>query len=330
MKVFVCSDTKKTEEIFASVIKSKNFEVLFCSSSEYRKILKDDSIEDGSLFYLDISKFEDTSLSKEVNFLLKQENLFVGIIDPKGKIGDVAALFHKGLADYIGKTLCGGKAIDSKRINGLEEFKRKSMSEEELATVCSEITDFTLVKKDWSNVVVGKEFTFLFMHIYFDNYYEIEKTYGRAHVAKMIQKIRDYLTCAVAPSGGKVWMWMEASGLILFPFDGLSCNIIDLGFKLILNRHIINLENGFRNPLSYRLSAHIGNTTYQEAGETGTIVSESINTIFHLGNKFTTPGSFFMTPEVARFIPERVNDLFVQIGEYEGRMITRMKLPLNI
>lgn len=329
MKIIICSDVKKTEDLFSFLTKNKNHDVVFFPASDYRKVLKD--APKMSLFYLDLSKFDDSVLSKEVNYLLKQEDVFTALIDSKGKIADIASLFHKGLVDYIGKALyTGNSGIDARRINTVEEYIKKGCPEAEQSAILYDIDEKMIVRKDWSNVKPGTEYTFLFLHLFFDNYYEIEKTYGRAHVLKMVNKFKDYLSHVVSPYGGKVWMWMEASGLVLFPFDGKSCDIIELGYKLVLNRHIINLENGFRNPLSYRLSAHIGNTTYQETGDTGTIVSESINTIFHLGNKFTTPGGFFMTPEVASFIPERASHMFFEIGEYEGRMITRMKMPVNM
>jgi hypothetical protein len=129
--------------------------------------------------------------------------------------------------------------------------------------------------------------------------------------------------------GGRIWIWDDFGGLILFPFDGEECAAVLTCFRLILNRKLIHAEElHCRVPFSFRIVLHIGNTIYRQKGKTGTLVSNSINSIFHLGKKFAKPGNFYITKEVYRYIPEKFRSYFISVGEYEGFDVLRMRLPM--
>jgi hypothetical protein len=127
---------------------------------------------------------------------------------------------------------------------------------------------------------------------------------------------------------GRVWMWMDFCGLVLIPFDGERCEAVLSCLRMVMNRVIISAEEcDLGILLSYRIALHIGNTVYRARGDTGTIISDSINSIFHLGQKFARPGHFLVTENAEPFIPAGVRDLFRSEGVYEGRMIYRLALP---
>jgi hypothetical protein len=99
--------------------------------------------------------------------------------------------------------------------------------------------------------------------------------------------------------------------------------------RLMLARKIFSVEEiGLDLIFSYRIAFHIGNTVYKRKGNTGTIVSKSINTIFHLGQKYLYEGQFYITEEALRFMPEGLKKTFTRVGNYEGHDILRMKLPI--
>ena len=124
-------------------------------------------------------------------------------------------------------------------------------------------------------------------------------------------------------------MWNDFEGLILFPFNGGKCNAILTCFRLMLSQKIYSVENPhFRNMLSIRIAIHIGNTIYRKAGDTGMIVSDSINTIFNMGRKFGDPGNFYLSKQVLRFTHEGLKGCFIPAGNYKGMKIVRMKLPV--
>jgi hypothetical protein len=95
---------------------------------------------------------------------------------------------------------------------------------------------------------------------------------------------------------------------------------------LMLNQRLISAEEFCYDFLvSFRVALHIGNTVYQLRGDTGTIVSDSINSIFHLGQKFAEPGSLYLTEDVRPLLPAGLEKSFVSEGIYEGREILRMR-----
>lgn len=322
MKIAVFSDNKTIDQYFKKIKTNKQYTVEYYETKNLKKILK--NYDQASLVYLDIEKFSKENLNKTINFLSKQIFYRYIIIDLKNKINDIAEVFHKNAADYINdKTYKDGLTL--KRIKSILSFKEIKEEELPLVNKSNGHKDIIISGKDWKDVKNGKEYTFCFMYIQFDNYKELKTECGSAYANKMLTSFQDYLAKIIAPLHGKLWMWMESTGLIIFPFDGKNCPSILSCFKLILNRRLISVEQEFKLLLSYRIALHIGNTIYKSRGNTGTIVSESINSIFHLGQKFTKTGRFVLTEEVAQYIPKQIEKYFKPAGEFENRNIIQMK-----
>jgi hypothetical protein len=72
---------------------------------------------------------------------------------------------------------------------------------------------------------------------------------------------------------------------------------------------------------------HLGNTVYRSRGKTGTIVSDTINFLFHMGKQFSQRSHFYITAPVAPFIPDRLKKDFIPAGTFEGVKISKMRLP---
>jgi hypothetical protein len=123
-------------------------------------------------------------------------------------------------------------------------------------------------------------------------------------------------------------MWHDFEGLVLFPFNGERCNAVLTCLRLMLSQKIYSVETPyFHSMLSMRIAMHIGNTIYRKAGDTGTIVSDSLNTVFNLGRKFGNPGNFYLTRQVLEFAQEGLTGCFVPAGHFNGMEIMRMMLP---
>ena len=121
-------------------------------------------------------------------------------------------------------------------------------------------------------------------------------------------------------------MSMDSGLVVLFPFDGKRCSAILTCFRMMLDRNIISAEDiSFNALISYRIALHIGNTVYRKRGDTGGIISDSINSIFHLGQKYAESGNFYITQDAFSFIPKGLSDYFVPAGIYEGRRIMQMR-----
>ena len=73
-----------------------------------------------------------------------------------------------------------------------------------------------------------------------------------------------------------MWIWNNFEGLILFPFNGKTCDAILACFRMILYRKMTCVEKlSFNTLFSFRIALHIGSTVYERRGNTKNIISNS-------------------------------------------------------
>ena len=77
------------------------------------------------------------------------------------------------------------------------------------------------------------------------------------------------------------------------------------------------------------MALHIGRTVYESRGNTGKIVSDTVNFMFHLGQKYLKSQNLFLTEAIVPFLPEGLRECFTGVGTFEGVEIHRMRLPLG-
>ncbi|MBA7683553.1 hypothetical protein ES703_91922 [subsurface metagenome] len=325
MKIIVFSDLETIKTNFAGVKRSKNFTVEYHSCIELKKKLK--STDKNTFIYIDISRYDDQERNKLLKYLSGLESCRYGIVDPEGAVKDTALLFFGGASDYLGREVFK-EGITAVRINKAAAFLAPGQPPGTEARWLPEIKNFIPSGPNWSGIKSGQEYTFCLMYVELNNHEALRKNLGEELITAVINSFRGYLQKSISPINGKVWMWDEFGGLILFPFDGEKCDAVLACFRLILNRKMICVENLTFNALfSYHIALHIGNTIYKSKGNTGTLVSDSINSIFHLGKKFTPPGNFYITKEVFMHSPEGLKKCFLPAGHFEGFEIMRMILP---
>jgi hypothetical protein len=319
MKIVIFSDNKAIVNVFPSLKKggSDSYEVF--PSAQCAKLTK--KLEPGSLVYLDATSFK-TALLKMLSALGKRDDISTAVIDPKGIVIDPAQLFHCGAADYIGKDLVK-KKFSAQRFKVVTDF---SDVMHECFTEDTGENAIPLSGPDWKLVRSGKEYRFCFLFVELDRGSSIKTSQFGGQNKNPADMFKKYVETQLKGSGGKVWMWMDYSGLILFPFDGKTCSAVAPLLRLILNRSIFVVDESiFNQMLSFRVALHIGSTAYRDRGDTGKIVSDTINFIFHLGQKRAEPGSVYVSEEVRSLIPPTLSELFTDADEFEGRKIFRMK-----
>lgn len=328
MEIVIFTDSKTTEKGFASFTKKKeNSLTLFPVKKMKSELAK---LPAGTAVYIDITTVQVKDHVKTLALLVSRKDILAGVVDQKGVLIDIASFFHKGGADYIGKDLFK-KGFPVDRVKALTEFRGDAAA---AAAGCAETVsnDKSIIPSggDWTKISQGSEYTFCMMFIELDRKNEIKKSQFGAGAANPVEIFRSYVENHIQGANGKIWMWMESGGLILFPFDGKSCgDALVAGFRMMLNRKIYSIEQSiFNTLLSFRIAVHIGNTVYKKRGDTGTIVSDSINSIFHLGQKFAEPGNLYLTEHAHRYSPEGLKSHMKTIGQFEGREIFRMKNTL--
>jgi len=291
------------------------------------------AIDTPTLCYLDLSGIEEKKIQAYLRALRKKDKIVFGIIDQTGMIKDVAGLFHNGAVDYLNRHTLDG-ALGAGRLTRIREFvhgihpallEAAAASTRELRKA-----PYLLSGDDWAAVVPGREYTFSMMFIELDGKEQMEKSYGTKNLSIALSSFRKFVDGFVRKFGGRLWIWFSFGGIVLFPFDGKSCPALTCGFRLMLFRHLYDIEGShFPHFLSFRTALQIGNTPYTQKN-TGHIVSASLNSIFHLGQRFVRPGNFCVTEEVVQFGHPALRDYFLNAGTFEGRNILRMRLPVHM
>jgi len=188
--------------------------------------------------------------------------------------------------------------------------------------------DWIPAPRGWKEIQNGREYTFFFLYVEINMLDEWKKKSGSTHIGDIQEVFHHHIESTIKPLGGRIWMWMNNGGVVLFPFKGSHCPCIEACLRLILNRHIISIEEYTYNSLiTYTMAVHLGNTIYKTRGQTGEIVSDSVNFLFHVGKKFARREQFYVTENVFPFIEPGFKDLFMENGTFEGVRMYTSKLP---
>jgi len=317
-EIFLVSDDSELSGAFQPISKSKKYHFESISWSEWNKR---DIVTGDQLIYFSIS---DLSKAELQTWLKSAGNLSCpwGTVDSSSRIEDIASLFHNGCCDYI-DTTCLATVKVARIGRTIAFYQERSSPPLSTETRASKTALYSgKPAKNWNDVVQGTEYSFCFMYVELLPSKEWSKKAGDTHQEQMQTAFHDMIESHAANYNGKIWMWNEWKGLLLFPFDGKECEDSELAARLLINRLILSIEGGpYHTLLNYKIAMHIGSTVYQERGNTGTIVADDINFIFHLGSKYADPNRLYVTSQVRDVIRSGLQSLFRREGQFEGQSI---------
>lgn len=325
-KVVLISDNTQLKVAFRPVSKSKKYRFEHINWSQWRSR---NTESNNQLFYFDIDEFTETELKRQLTNAQRLHSPW-GIIDNSGRIEDVAQLFHQGGCDYINTQRHG--TVKVKRIQQVlsyhQQRSRAGISETE--QVCRPKEHSAPPAKDWKSVVSGQEYTFCFMYIELLPSKEWSRKSGDSHQEQMQNAFHDLIENRIDSHDGRIWMWNEWGGLVLFPYDGDNRDALVLATRLILNRVILSIEGGpFQTLIDYKIALHLGATPYQDRGNTGKIVSDDVNFIFHLGTKYAEPNRVYLTSQVRDAVDSDLKTLLEPDGDFEDKQIYILDSPFS-
>jgi len=325
--IYLFSKNNKTLSFFKKLRRSKSFSITVYNPDKYKTILR--NTDQNTFVYFEVSSFDSSERGKAINYLKRQNRFDFGIIDPNNLVEDPADLFHYGASDYIGKSLMSDDAKPG-RIRNAVNFYVVDSAEDDFAEVpVFEDMPTMLSGHNWDNIKVGNEYTFCMLYIEIDILPEWLIKSGKAHIEEVMDSFYNHLHRTITPLNGRVWMKTDFGGLVLFPYDGSCTPIIIECIKLIMNKIIISAEEySYSTILTYRMAMDIGNTKYLTSGNTGNIISDSVNFIFHFGKQYAEPGNFYLTGRVKEDIPPGLLDKFYSGDIFHERNIYKMELPI--
>lgn len=325
MKVLVFSRAPAAilRTLSSRVRKDVNLEAF--SLSALRQFLP--SPAETALVYVDVRGLSDKERGKALAEIAKNPQVCFGVLDPTGTVKDIAALFHAGAVDYIGKKLTLA-AFTAKRAAAVAEYARSAYGVHAGAdSGDGELPEAVPGSDGWLDIVPGKEHRFAFLFVEVDDAEELKKKHEPENLASAMETFRSFVERVVQQHGGRLWMWGRFGGLALFPLHDSTSAAPLCGLRIILSRVFYDVEESLLpGRLIFHMALSVGTTVYQK-GDTGRIVSDGVNSIFHLGRKYAQPGQFLLTAEASELAPRALRAYLIPAGSFEGSRIMRMLRP---
>jgi hypothetical protein len=292
----------------------------------------------GDVLYLDISGMEQGALGKSLRVLKKAAAPW-GIMDPRGNAADPAEFFFSGASDYIGpKVLKEG--LKEKRLAAALTWKipggqKKNPDEGGMAGAGEGLPLLRGPRlpqskfPGWSSVKAGTTTSFFFLFVSVEGGKgDLRGALGEAAFTGLRNRLRLFLQRRFEPSGALLWMETESNTLLLIPPRApLIREAVVSSLKILMAAPAIGFEIlGLSFPARFTFALHYGKTVYHGPGKTGTVVSDAVNFIFHLGTKRAEPGRLTVSGETpSEVLPEGLEDTFVRAGEFEGRSLVHSR-----
>jgi hypothetical protein len=290
------------------------------------------------LTYLDISGFTAADLKKTLLHLKKScRDTPWGIIDPKGTEKDIASLFFEGASDYLGPSFFKGeKPIDPKHIKEAHQWRKTFLKNASAASDAKPAGDLkTGIKlpadsafSSWKKMQSGKVMPFYLLYCSLQGKHSFESRLDTKTIAQVHSSFLNYLDEKFAECDGLLWINSGQDCLFLVPPKARYAEeAVKTCVSIIVSAPMVVLETlGIRIPSNFVFALHYGSVTYKPPGKTGTIVSDAVNFIYHLGAKKAESGRLTISGELPdKTIPASLQDCFLPAGEFEGRKIMHTK-----
>ncbi len=343
MKVYLFSNGSHSASAFASLKRSRRYDFEIAEPADPMRAIRSCSPKD--FVYVDASHIEGDKLLAFVRKLRRVASCPFGIVHASNLPADPSRIFFAGASDYIGADALE-RGITTRRMDEVIGFiERRELERSEAAVPASRADGTAVVDaaedadapaadasrhiisgSDWDGIEPSHEYTFWLLFAELDDISHYANHTSGAHTDELVTAFRKRVTEVVAPYNGRVWIWKKTGGILLFPFDGSTCNPVVPMMRLVLNRAIADVEEyGLKSETSFRLALHLGNTVFESEGRTGGIVSETVNFIFHLGQRYLEPGDVAVTAEAFSFLPSSLKPYFERTASFERHRIARLR-----
>jgi class 3 adenylate cyclase len=119
---------------------------------------------------------------------------------------------------------------------------------------------------------------------------------------------------------GRIWSWAGDGGILAFTFK--QHRIRAARFALEMQRVMPLVNSHSRNPIddevAIRIGMHSGKVSFMS--DTGKMISDVINMAAHLEKKGTEPGFVSITESIWKPLPQKLQELFDPVGDFEGQL----------
>jgi hypothetical protein len=151
---------------------------------------------------------------------------------------------------------------------------------------------------------------------------------GEEAYAMLHQRLMAYLFKNFKDGDGLVWLDSGRDFLFLLPPKAqYAQTVITACIKILVSAPLIAMEVlGLTMPVNFVFAFHYGPITYSPPGNTGTVISDAVNFIFHLGHKKAQPGRITISDQLPDGSVLKIfEDCFISAGEYEEYKVWHTK-----
>jgi hypothetical protein len=328
--------------IFIFTEKESSFKDFFPKTARFSptKTLAEHTPGKDGISYIDISTIAEGDVKKTITQAKKScGNTPWGIIDPKGIIKDPAALFFEGACDYLGPgVLKASDTLEPKRIKEAGQWQKKlAITGEDDLTGTSANSSFlnssiklpaSTLFPGWKKMQTGKAMPFYLMYCSLEGKIPLDDRLEDKVIAQIHLRFLYCLEDNFYEGEGLLWMNSGRDCLFLIPPKAKCAEAaVKACINMIVSSPVIVLESlGLKFPANFIFALHYGSVNYKPPGKTGTVVSEAINFIFHLGTKKAEPGRLTISGSLPdKTIPQTLHDSFVSAGKFEDHNVWHTK-----
>lgn len=235
---------------------------------------------------------------------------YYGIINLEEQPRDPAGLMHRGYVDVI--SIAQLKEDSEKRLSQVLFYLNQEQGEK-------------LVEESWDDFVEGKVYPFLFFFIELDHAQHLKNKLGIVRYQKVCDYFKRSLEDWLEHHQGLIWMWQNEGGLILFPAVKDPGPVVG-AVRYFINRPI-NQVGWFSSSLNLTYHGVFSHSQaeYRSKGTTGGIISDHLNTFFHLTKKCSEPGRLYLKEDTLELLKESFQTYFTQVKEIEEKVYVLKK-----
>ncbi|MDR2069170.1 MAG: hypothetical protein LBP71_04810 [Spirochaetaceae bacterium] len=289
----------------------------------------------GDISYLDISEYAGEGEIKKAAALLRRRSKGAawGILDLKGESTDPAQFFFDGASDYLGPKLIKA-GIDKKRLKAPLSWRDAASGGKEPALNPDPSSKEGDAKKTarlpggkfagWHSLRAGTTAPFFFLYVSLagEGKANLRPRIGERNYKLLRDRLRNFLQQAFYEANALLWMETETNCLFLIPPKAEYVKAaITASLKTLMDTSMIMVETlGLSIPAGFVFALHYGKTPYRAPGKTGTVISDAVNFIFHLGSKCAEIDRLTLSGELpGEALAPQLADIFIPAGSFEGR-----------
>lgn len=180
----------------------------------------------------------------------------------------------------------------------------------------------------WKKMQSGMSVPFYLLYCSIEGKTSLDSRFNEKTVAAIHARFVEFLKANLEGTEGLIWMNTGRDYLLLFPPKQKSIEkTINACMNMLVSAPLFTLECLDINlPVNFVFALHYGTIKYKPPGQTGTVVSDAINFVFHLGTKKAELGRLTISGDVPGVtVPKELQDCFVSTKDFEGRKIWQSK-----